>query len=225
LLGARIRCGGYLRTADDAPLKELTFRGGYTIEAFVKLADEGRVTRRRVCSRGWYGARRAKDRERSGRAGGQARFSGGLQVQWAVYPLDQNDTFTSWGHEQRVGQWFHLAIVNDGRQSIVYVDSSELLRNPVTPSNGLATAGKPCLVGTGHYVNTIDQGFAGHIGEVRIVKRGVEAGAVPNRLTCDLWGLRTRYALSGVPVSCPRSPCLVRGTEYCPRSPCVVRSP
>jgi hypothetical protein len=61
--------------------------------------------------------------------------------------------------------------VNDGRHSVVYVDSSELLRNPATPSNGLATAGKPWLVAAGHYANNIDQGFAGNIGELRVVTR------------------------------------------------------
>jgi hypothetical protein len=98
-------------------------------------------------------------------------FSGGRQVQWAVYPLDQNDTWTNWGHEQLAGRWFHLAVVNDGRHSTLYVDSSELLRNPATRSNGLSTAGKHWLLGAGHYNNTIDQGFAGNIGEVRIVDR------------------------------------------------------
>lgn len=41
-------------------------------------------------------------------------------------------------------RWFHLAIVNDGR------------------------------LGAGHYANTVDQGFAGHIGELRIVTRPLE---------------------------------------------------
>ncbi|MET9316607.1 hypothetical protein ABZX12_32710 [Kribbella sp. NPDC003505] len=31
--------------------------------------------------------------------------------------------------------WFHLAIVNDGRHSVVYVDSSELLRNPANSAS------------------------------------------------------------------------------------------
>jgi hypothetical protein len=167
--------GGYLKTADDAPLNKLTFRGGYTIEAFVKLSDDGQ-------DHAWEGliARLGTGRD-AGKTGDdpdepvvKLGFSGGLQVQWAVYPLDRNTTFTNWGHEQVAGQWFHLAIVNDGRHSTVYVDSSELLRNPATPSTGLATAGKPWLVGAGHYANEIDQGFAGNIGEVRIVSRALK---------------------------------------------------
>ncbi|MEV4267149.1 LamG-like jellyroll fold domain-containing protein [Kribbella sp. NPDC049584] len=167
--------GGYLQTVDNAPLNAMTFKGGYTIEAFVKLADDGQ-------DHSWEGllTRLGTGRD-AGKTGSdpdepaaKLGFSGGRQVQWAVYPFDKNDTFTNWGHEQVAGRWFHLAIVNDGRHSIVYVDSSELLRNPATPSNGLATAGKPWLVGAGHYANTVDQGFAGNIGELRIVTRALK---------------------------------------------------
>ena len=164
--------GGYLRTADNAPLNRQTFRGGYTIEAFVKLADDG-------ADHSWEGLLcRMGTGTEAGKTGSDPSepvaklgFSGGRQVQWAVYPLDQNDTWTNWGHEQLAGRWFHLAVVNDGRHSTLYVDSSELLRNPATRSNGLSTAGKHWLLGAGHYNNTIDQGFAGNIGEVRIVDR------------------------------------------------------
>jgi len=167
--------GGYLQTVDNAPLNAMTFKGGYTLEAFVKLADDGQ-------DHSWEGlfTRLGTGRD-AGKTGSdpdepaaKLGFSGGRQVQWAVYPFDKNDTFTNWGHEQVAGRWFHLAIVNDGRHSIVYVDSSELLRNPATPSNGLATAGKPWLVGAGHYANTVDQGFAGNIGELRFVTRALK---------------------------------------------------
>ncbi|MGY4772201.1 hypothetical protein ACXC9Q_35295 [Kribbella sp. CWNU-51] len=61
-----------------------------------------------------------------------------------------------------------------GRHSTLYVDSAPLLRNPATPSNGLATAGKPWLLGANHYANVIEQAFAGHLGELRIVTRALK---------------------------------------------------
>ncbi|MEU4396306.1 LamG-like jellyroll fold domain-containing protein [Kribbella sp. NPDC023855] len=166
--------GGYLRTADNAPLNRLTFQGGYTIEAFVKLADDG-------LDHAWEGLlSRLGTGADAGKTGGDTSepvvnlaFSGGRQLQWAVYPLDQNDTFTNWGHEEIAGRWLHLAVVNDGRRTTLYIDSSELLRNPATRSNGLATTGAPWLLGANHYANTIEQTFAGHIGELRIVDRAL----------------------------------------------------
>ena len=162
--------GGYLRTADNAPLNRQTFRNGYTIEAFVKLADDGADhSWEGLLSRLGTGADVGKTGSDPSEPVAKLGFSGGRQVQWAVYPLDKNDTFTNWGHEQVAGRWFHLAVVNDGKHSTLYVDSSELLRNPSTRSNGLSTTGAAWLLGAGHYANTIDQGFAGWIGDVRIV--------------------------------------------------------
>jgi hypothetical protein len=162
--------GGYLRTADNAPLNRLTFRDGYTIEAFVKLADDG-------ADHAWEGLlARMGTGAGAGKTGSDPAepvvklgFSGGRQAQWAVYPLDRNDTWTNWGHEQVAGRWFHLAVVNDGRTSTLYVEGSMLLRNPATPSNGLSTTGEFWMLGAGHYDRIIDQGFAGWIGDVRIV--------------------------------------------------------
>jgi hypothetical protein len=48
------------------------------------------------------------------------------------------------------------------------------LRNPSTRSNGLATTGASWLLGANHYANKIEQSFAGHIGELRIVDRALE---------------------------------------------------
>ncbi|TCO40156.1 concanavalin A-like lectin/glucanase superfamily protein [Kribbella antiqua] len=167
--------GGYLRTADNAPLNGMTFKSGYTIEAFVKLADDGADHAwEGLLSRMGTGADAGKTGSDPSEPVVNLAFSGGRQLQWAVYPLDRNDTFTNWGHEQVAGRWFHLAVVNDGQHSTLYVDSSPLLRNPSTPSNGLATAGKPWLLGANHYNNVIEQTFAGHIGELRIVTHALK---------------------------------------------------
>ncbi len=167
--------GGYLRTADNAPLNRQTFRNGYTIEAFVKLADDGADhSWEGLLSRLGTGADVGKTGSDPSEPVAKLGFSGGRQVQWAVYPLDKNDTFTNWGHEQVAGRWFHLAVVNDGKHSTLYVDSSELLRNPSTRSNGLSTTGAAWLLGAGHYANTVDQGFAGWIGDVRIVDHALK---------------------------------------------------
>jgi hypothetical protein len=164
--------GGYLRTAENAPLNRLTFRGGYTIEAFVKLADDGLDhSWEGLLSRLGTGADAGKTGSDPSEPVVNLAFSGGRQLQWAVYPLDRNDTFTNWGHEEVAGRWFHLAVVNDGRHTTLYIDSSELLRNPSTRSNGLATTGASWLLGANHYANVIEQSFAGHIGELRIVDR------------------------------------------------------
>ena len=163
--------GGYLRTADNAPLNRLTFRNGYTIEAFVKLADDGADhSWEGLLSRMGTGADAGKTGSDPSEPVVNLAFSGGRQLQWAVYPLDKNDTFTNWGHEQVAGRWFHLAVVNDGGTPPCTStrQSSSATRRPVERPR---TTGKPWLLGANHYDNIIEQAFAGHIGELRIVTR------------------------------------------------------
>ena len=49
-------------------------------------------------------------------------LSDGMALQWAVFPTNQNDISTNWGHEMRAGEWFHVAVVNDGQHTTLYVD-------------------------------------------------------------------------------------------------------
>jgi Concanavalin A-like lectin/glucanases superfamily len=78
-------------------------------------------------------------------------LSDGHALQWATFPLNQNGIATNWGHELPLGKWWHVAVVNDGRTSTLYVDGSKLLRNPSTPAIGISTAGGVWLVGAYTY--------------------------------------------------------------------------
>jgi Concanavalin A-like lectin/glucanases superfamily len=53
-------------------------------------------------------------------------------LQWAVFPRNQNGISTNWGHELPEETWWHVAVVNDGTHTKLYVEGSELLRNPST---------------------------------------------------------------------------------------------
>lgn len=97
--------------------------------------------------------------------------TGGRSLQWAVFPVDRNDIWTNWGHELPAHTWFHVAVVNDGRTSTMYVESSPVLRNPSTRSNGISTVGRPWLVGATHYDGVVEQGYYGSLGDIRITDR------------------------------------------------------
>jgi hypothetical protein len=43
-----------------------------------------------------------------------------------------------------------------------------------------ATAGRPWLLGANHYAGVIEQSFAGHVGELRIVTRALNPSAFLN---------------------------------------------
>lgn len=94
-------------------------------------------------------------------------------LQFVVYPQVQDADPTSWSHALPVGRWTHIAVVNDGHHTVVYVDGSKIARNPGQPSTGIATLGKPFVIGATQFEEKFGQGFYGWIGDTRIVKRAL----------------------------------------------------
>ncbi|WP_084598809.1 LamG-like jellyroll fold domain-containing protein [Actinoplanes subtropicus] len=167
--------GAYLRTADGAPLNALTLDRGYTIETFVKLpADFGDAHAWcGVLTRMGTGGDAGKTGDDPSEPAGCLNLSSVAELQWAVFPRNQNRMSTNWSHLLPLGKWWHVAVVNDGKHTIMYVDGCPVVRNPSTPAIGLATAGKPWLVGAYHYADIVEQAYYGWLGDVRIVGRAL----------------------------------------------------
>ena len=172
--------GCYLQTAPDAPLNRAAFEHGYTFEAFFKLPadwDPGQNAWTALLSR-WGMSGQA------GKSGGATdpqepiatlSLSGGAELQWCVYPLNQTGSSTNWGHLLPYDTWWHVAVVNDGRLTRMYVDGCEVVRNPATPAVGLTTLGRPWMLGGYAYADVVNQVFHGYVGDVRIVDRPLPA--------------------------------------------------
>ena len=62
-------------------------------------------------------------------------------------------------------------MVNDGKHTRMYVESSLVVDNPSTVSIGIASLGLPWLLGGHEYAGRTDMVFHGFIGDVRIVGR------------------------------------------------------
>lgn len=175
--------GAYLRTVDDAPLNSATFDTGYTVEAFFRLPadwDGGR--------NGWSGIlSRWGESGQAGRTGGDPQepvvtlsLSGGAELQWCVYPLGLNTSVTNWGHYLPLDAWWHVAVVNDGRHTTMYVDGCPVVRNPSTVNHGLATVNLPWLLGGYEYGGKADQIMKGWIGDTRITARALSVSEFMN---------------------------------------------
>jgi hypothetical protein len=168
--------GAVLRTSAGAPLNSATFRDGYTIECFVKLPEPFVGDHAWMGILSWEG--RAAD---AGKTAGWSRdeptcslnISPERFLQYVVYPADTNSQPTSWSHALPVGRWMHVAVVNDARRTVVYVDGSPIARNPSAPSRGIATVGKPFALGGTQFAERYGQGFYGWLGDVRIVGRAL----------------------------------------------------
>lgn len=169
--------GAYLTTAADAPLNTEAFKGGYTIETFVRMPldwDAGRNGNASVLSR----------RGAAGAAGKHGRntdpneplaqlniTNNGREVQFNHYPLNTTYPTTNWSHGLAELKWWHIAVVNDGRYTRLYVEGSPVADDPKRVSNGLSSLGLPWLVGGHEYAGAIDVVFHGGVGEIRVVNR------------------------------------------------------
>ncbi|GGM15905.1 hypothetical protein GCM10010129_70210 [Streptomyces fumigatiscleroticus] len=171
--------GAVLRTAAHAPLNSAKFLRGYTIETFVRLPEpfEGDHAWMGILS--WEG-RNGDAGKTTGWSPDEPTCSLNLSperfLQFVVYPHRQDADPTSWSHAVPVGRWMHIAVVNDGRRTVMYVDGSRIARNPAQPSTGIATLGKPFVIGATQFEEAFGQGFYGSIGDTRIVDRALSPG-------------------------------------------------
>ena len=170
--------GMYLQTRDDAKINSNKFENGYTFEAFYYLpsswdseqnAWSSLFSRRGSASdAGIHGEEADKDEPIV-----TLSISNDRELQWRVYPLGSQNGTTNWGHETPFDHWWHAAVVNNGTMTKMYVDGSEVARNPAEKAHGLTTLNKPWMLGGFEYGGKLDQIFYGSIGDVRIVDRAI----------------------------------------------------
>jgi len=167
--------GAYLRTADKAPLNGETFKSGYTFEAFVRFPEDccdNKHAWMGVLSRMGTGL----DLGRTSQEDPQEPLvtltvSPSREFQWAVASFTNPDLVTNWSFRAPTLAWYHVALVNDGKTTDLYINGSKDVRNSHNLSVGLQTTGEFWLVGANHYGRSVGQSFYGWLGDVRIVNR------------------------------------------------------
>ena len=170
--------GMYLQTRKQAPLNSETFENGYTFEAFYLVPSSWNSEQN-----AWSGifSRRGSAGEANKHSNDTdsdepivtLSLSNDRELQWRVYPLHQDGGTTNWSHETPFDRWWHVAVINNGTLTKMYVDGSEVARNPTQWVPGLTTLNKPWMLGGFEYGGKLDQIFYGSIGDVRIVNRAL----------------------------------------------------
>ncbi|MEU7718749.1 LamG-like jellyroll fold domain-containing protein [Streptomyces tibetensis] len=175
--------GAYLRTVDGAPLNRATFEDGYTIEAFYRLPadwDPDHHAWSGLVSRTGTGGAAGKTGDDPDEPLATLSLSNDREPQWAMRPLNQQGIATNWGQETPLETWWHLAVVNDGRHTTLYVEGCPVVRNPKASAVGITSVGLPWLLGGYEYGGKIDQIFHGRLGDVRIVARALPVTSFMN---------------------------------------------
>ncbi|EFL36121.1 secreted protein [Streptomyces viridochromogenes DSM 40736] len=175
--------GAYLRTVDGAPLSKATFEDGYTIEAFYRLPadwDPDHHAWSGLVGRTGTGGAAGKTADDPDEPLATLSLSNDREPQWAVRPLNQEGIATNWGQETPLETWWHLAVVNDGTHTTLYVEGCPVVRNPKAAAVGLTSVGLPWLLGGYEYAGKIDQILHGRLGDVRIVARALPVTSFMN---------------------------------------------
>lgn len=178
--------GSYLTTVADAPISssDQVFRNGFTVEAFVKLSPSWDNLRHR-----WSGVvSRANAGRDAGKAGGDVNeplavlgVSPSREIQFASYPDNLDGIVTAWSSPLETDKFYHLAVVNNGEGTRMYIDGFRARRDPLHESQIIGIAGvspdgtstnKGWSIGSSTYSDR-RKVFGGCIGEVRLVGRAL----------------------------------------------------
>ncbi|MES2332153.1 MAG: LamG-like jellyroll fold domain-containing protein [Bacteroidota bacterium] len=144
------------------------FTTGYTIEAWVNLADNG----------GWYGI--------------VSKEIWGAGTGWVLYVAQQGLTFTNGGFGNGaisggtipIGQWAHVAVSNNNGVATIYVNG-----NPVASGNvPVNNSSVPLAIGSRHSNDgsTFGDYFNGSIDEVRIFNRALCQAEIQSSMNCEI---------------------------------------
>ena len=172
--------GDYLKTVDQAPLNSNQFLSGYTVEAFLFLPTTFDGSANGFCallSQSSSAGEAGKAHSSSGdpqEPSVTLSLSSDRELQWCAYPVSQDGSLTNWGHELPLASWWHVAVVNNGKHTTMFVDGCPVARNPSTKNSGLAVVGQPWLLGGYNYGGKLDQVFVGNIGDVRVTERALD---------------------------------------------------
>jgi hypothetical protein len=166
--------GAYLITGPNAPMNSETFPDGFTIETFVKLPLDWDPSTNAWCAAlSRYGAS-----GQAGKTGGDPQepimtlsVSNMREIQAVAYSPNQHGSTTNWSHSLPEDQWWHVALVNDGRRTTLYIDGCPTVDNPHMRSHGLVELGLPWALGGYQYAGAINAIWHGFVGDVRIVNR------------------------------------------------------
>lgn len=83
---------------------------------------------------------------------------------------------SNWSWEVDKNYWYHVAIINDGQYTTMYVDNSRVMRTAEEEEHGLVTIpGGEWMVGASSWDGEVADLFHGDIAEIRIVDRALPA--------------------------------------------------
>lgn len=169
--------GRYFQTVENAPVNDEKFMDGFTMEAVFKMPENFASEKH-----AWMGLL-----TRQGQAADLNKVEGEKEVlstlsisslqemQWSSHPTNLNFNETNWSFSLDTGDWYHVAVVNDGKHTELYVNGVKDFRNPTEEMIGIdGVDGKGWNVGAAEWANEMGTLFAGELQQIRVADRALE---------------------------------------------------
>ena len=167
----------YLTTSGDTAVDRARFADGYTIESFLKVDADWTED-----AHAWAKAIvRSGDRSQIGvpetrwdwtASPAALGLSNLKELQWTEIPSEAaKGDRTAWSGEIVLDRWMHVALVNDPitATTTMYVDGAPVLRNTTDTAGQAIQEGMPWLFGSDWVDDRGTNGWAGCIGETRVI--------------------------------------------------------
>lgn len=168
--------GVFFKTQDNCEFNSLKFEDGYTIEVILELDEQHRDAWMGIITRDGMGKELGKT---EGEVEILATLAYNDAFQWTHYSLNREDNLTNWSinatsTKTRKG-FHHLAIVNDGKHTTMFLNGISDIRNPKQEIKGIKFVnGKGWYIGAGMWNNEITSLFSGTLKRIRICDKALE---------------------------------------------------
>jgi hypothetical protein len=154
--------GQFFQTVNESPVNHNRFKNGYTIEALFKLPKNFSPE-----EHGGMGILSRQGQRSDKETLSALSVSSYKQIHWTSRPLNLKRNETDWSFAlDSEEDWYHIAVVNDGKQTTIYINGEVDFRRSITEVTGIQyVEGKGWNIGASERGDAL---FAGNLQEVRI---------------------------------------------------------
>jgi hypothetical protein len=163
--------GRYFKTKRDAPINSENFDRGFTIEAVFKMPRKPKSDMGLFSRQGQAADLNKMEGEK--KILSALSISSDQKLHWTSHPSNLNYNVSNWSRSLNAGEWYHLAVVNDGSTTTLTLNGVSDYGESEKAIGIAALTGKGWNIGATEWGNKLDALFGGNIQEIRIANKAL----------------------------------------------------
>lgn len=163
--------GRYFKTIRGAPINSENFDRGFTIELVFKMPKTPKSAMGLFSRQGQAADLNKMEGEK--KILSALSISSDQKLHWTSHPSNLNYNVSNWSRSLNAGEWYHLAVVNDGSTTTLTLNGVSDYGESEKAIGIAALKGKGWNIGATEWGNKLDALFAGNIQEIRIANKAL----------------------------------------------------